>query len=83
MTTHGFAINIDNDLQPFDWVVPCGLSSVRMTSLSKETGRFRPGTFSFFRKRMAHAFASAHGRRQRLVTPERLGIEQSAVALPA
>jgi hypothetical protein len=37
-----------------------------------------------FRKRMAHAFASAHGRRQRLVTPERLGIARPArVALPA
>jgi lipoyl(octanoyl) transferase len=95
VTTHGFAINVDNDLQPFDWVVPCGLSGVRMTSVAKELRRdvaqrtsaseVRPGetTFACFRKRAALAFAQAHGRRQRLVTPERLGIEQSAVALPA
>ena len=25
VTTHGFAVNVDNDLQPFEWVVACGL----------------------------------------------------------
>ena len=83
VTTHGFAINVDNDLQPFDWVVPCGISNVRMTSLAKETGRHGPDVFSCFRKRAALAFAQAHGRRQRLVAPARLGIEQGAIALPA
>ena len=38
VTTHGFAINVDNDLQPFEWIVPCGIENVRMTSLYKETG---------------------------------------------
>jgi len=42
ITTHGFAINVDNDLQPFDWVVPCGISGVRMTSVAKEKGFARP-----------------------------------------
>src|SRR5436190_985821 len=23
VTTHGFAVNVDNDLQPFEWIVPC------------------------------------------------------------
>src|SRR5436305_10171461 len=32
VTTHGFGLNVDNDLQPFNWIVPCGLSNVRMTS---------------------------------------------------
>ena len=36
VTTHGFAVNVENDLQPFEWVVPCGLSGVRMTSVVKE-----------------------------------------------
>ena len=39
VTTHGFAVNVENDLQPFEWVVACGLEGVRMTSLIKETGR--------------------------------------------
>src|SRR4051812_22725414 len=33
VTTHGFAININNDLQPFEWIVPCGIDGCRMTSL--------------------------------------------------
>ena len=96
ITTHGFAINVDNDLQPFEWVVPCGISGVQMTSVAKETGfrdvaqrtsasEVRPGEHLLrcFAKRMGHAFAEAHGRRQRLVTPSRLGIAPAGVALPA
>ncbi len=71
VTTHGFAINVDNDLQPFEWVVPCGLDGVRMTSITKETGK--GDHLDCFRRRMALAFCTAFGRRQRLVTPERLG----------
>ena len=41
MTTHGWAVNVENDLQPFSWVVACGLPDVRMTSLIKETGAGR------------------------------------------
>jgi lipoyl(octanoyl) transferase len=70
VTTHGFAVNVDNDLQPFEWIVPCGIEHVRMTSVCKETGR--TDHLSCFRKRMAHAFAEAFGRRQRLVSPQRL-----------
>jgi lipoyl(octanoyl) transferase len=36
VTTHGFAINVNNDLQPFEWIVPCGIESCRMTSLARE-----------------------------------------------
>jgi len=36
ITTHGFAVNINNDLQPFEWIVACGLDGVRMTSLTRE-----------------------------------------------
>jgi lipoyl(octanoyl) transferase len=36
VTTHGFAINVNNDLQPFEWVVPCGIDHCRMTSVSRE-----------------------------------------------
>jgi lipoyl(octanoyl) transferase len=38
ITTHGLAINVNNDLQPFEWIVPCGIDNVRMTSLSRELG---------------------------------------------
>lgn len=38
ITTHGLAVNVSNDLQPFEWIVPCGIEYVRMTSLSRELG---------------------------------------------
>jgi lipoyl(octanoyl) transferase len=38
ITTHGFAVNVNNDLQPFEWIVPCGIEGVRMTSLTREKG---------------------------------------------
>jgi len=70
VTTHGFAVNVDNDLQPFEWIVPCGLEYVRMTSVLKETGRI--GAMDCFRKRIGYRFAQAFGLRQRLVSIERL-----------
>ena len=38
ITTHGLAVNVANDLQPFEWVVPCGIEACRMTSLTRELG---------------------------------------------
>jgi lipoyl(octanoyl) transferase len=71
VTTHGFAVNVENDLQPFSWIVPCGLDGVRMTSLIRETGR-GAGQLPCFRQRAAYALAEGLGRRQRLVTLARL-----------
>src|SRR3954452_19161790 len=70
VTMHGFAINVDNDLQPFEWIVPCGIDGVRMTSVYVETKR--TGEMRCFRKRMAYRFAEAFGLRQRVVSLERL-----------
>jgi lipoyl(octanoyl) transferase len=72
VTTHGFAVNVENDLQPFSWVVACGLPDVQMTSLIKETQRLS-GQMPCFRKRAAFAVAQGLGRRQRLVSLARLG----------
>jgi lipoate-protein ligase B len=77
ISTHGFAVNVDADLRPFEWIVPCGLPDVRMTSLALETaGAADPDCF---RKRMAWRFAQAFGRRQRLVSRTRL--DRSLVSL--
>jgi lipoyl(octanoyl) transferase len=69
VTTHGFAVNVDADLAPFTWIVPCGLGGVRMTSVLSERGE---ADMRCFRKRMGHRFAEAFGRRQRLVSEQRL-----------
>jgi lipoyl(octanoyl) transferase len=78
VTTHGWAVNVENDLQPFSWVVPCGLDGVQMTSLIKETGRLS-GQLPCFRKRAAFAIAQALGHRQRLVSRARLEAAVGAV----
>jgi lipoyl(octanoyl) transferase len=39
ITMHGFALNVCGDLSPFDYIIPCGISNVTMTSMEKETGR--------------------------------------------
>jgi lipoyl(octanoyl) transferase len=82
VTTHGFAVNVENDLQPFQWVVPCGLEGVQMTSLIKETGRLA-GQMKCFRRRAAYELAEALGRRQRLVTLVRLEAAVAAAPQPA
>ena len=38
ITMHGFALNVSGDLSPFDHIVPCGISNVRMTSIEIESG---------------------------------------------
>jgi lipoyl(octanoyl) transferase len=81
VTTHGFAINVDNDLAPFGWVVACGLPGVTMTSVAQELGS--EGHLRCFRKRAAFRFAEAFGRRQRLVSGARLEAAIAAAAVPA
>jgi lipoyl(octanoyl) transferase len=77
VTTHGLAVNVDNELEPFEWIVPCGIDHARMTSVSNETGRHP--SLPCFRKRMAWRFAEAFELRQRIVSPKRL-LEREVVA---
>jgi lipoate-protein ligase B len=39
ITYHGMAINVHNDLSIFDFIEPCGLDGVEMTSVLKVTGK--------------------------------------------
>ena len=80
VTTHGFALNVDNDLAPFSWVVACGLPDVTMTSLAAETGDAGPELMGCTRKRVAHAVAEALGRRQRIISRARLELALGAIA---
>ncbi len=70
VTTHGFAVNADNDLAPFAWIVPCGMPDVEMTSVARETGR--ADTIAGLRRTVAAELARALERAPRTVEPERL-----------
>ncbi|MBI3939252.1 MAG: lipoyl(octanoyl) transferase LipB, partial [Acidobacteria bacterium] len=39
ITSHGLALNVSNSLEPFRYLVPCGLANVRMTTVSELLGR--------------------------------------------
>jgi lipoyl(octanoyl) transferase len=87
VATHGFAVNVENDLQPFSFIVPCGLDGVQMTSMINETDQLA-GVIKCFRRRAAFQLAETLGRRQRLVSMARLEAAvgagaQAAGLLPA
>ena len=62
VSTHGFAVNVTNDLEPFTWIVPCGLPDVTMTSVAQELGHEPDGGLDAFAERVAQRFCAAHGR---------------------
>jgi lipoyl(octanoyl) transferase len=39
VTMHGFALNVDPDLNYFERIIPCGIADAQVTSMSKELGR--------------------------------------------
>ena len=39
VTMHGFALNVTTDLRYFDYIVPCGISDKRVTSMERLLGR--------------------------------------------
>ena len=73
VTTHGLAVNVSNDLQPFEWVVPCGIEGVAMTSLSRELGAEQD--VGAFGDTVARRFAAVFEREPAEAQSEDLGLE--------
>jgi lipoyl(octanoyl) transferase len=84
VTTHGFAINVQNDLQPFSWVVACGLDGVQMTSVIEETGASGERLpLAAVRASIAQRFAEAYGRHATQIDADALDAAlDAAVAEP-
>jgi lipoyl(octanoyl) transferase len=59
VTWHGFALNVTTDLSYFDLIVPCGIESVTMTSLTREAGASVPMTA--VEDAVVHAFGDVFG----------------------
>jgi lipoyl(octanoyl) transferase len=60
VTSHGFALNVVNDLSPFGLIVPCGISDRPVTSLGRILGRAIDITAVC--DRLAYHFAHVFGR---------------------
>jgi len=75
VTTHGLAVNVVNDLQPFEWIVPCGIDGCRMTSLTREQGR--EADLDAFTTTIEARFADVFDR-----DPERLDLAALAERVP-
>ena len=79
VTTHGLAINVNNDLQPFEWVVPCGIEACAVTSLSRELGAEQD--LEAFATTVTAHFGAAFERRPVATAPEEIGLELPAATL--
>jgi lipoyl(octanoyl) transferase len=73
VTTHGLAVNVSNDLQPFEWIVPCGIEGVAMTSLSHELGAEQD--LGAFADTMVARFGETFGRDPVATRPGNLGLD--------
>jgi lipoyl(octanoyl) transferase len=71
VTTHGFAINVDNDLEPFEWIIPCGIESCEVTSVARELGGEQDR--SAFATTITERFAAVFARAPVALAPEELG----------
>ncbi len=60
ITSHGFALNVSNDLSYFETIVPCGIQDVSVTSITQELGR--PVDVDDILEIVPEAFAEVFGR---------------------
>jgi lipoyl(octanoyl) transferase len=79
VTTHGLAINVNNDLQPFEWVVPCGIEGCQVTSLSRELGTEQG--LDRFAETVAALFATVYERESVSADPKDLGLDNARLGV--
>ena len=73
VTTHGLAVNVNNDLKPFEWIVPCGIDECRVTSLARELGGEQD--LEAFAETVAERYAELLGRETVDREPADLGLD--------
>lgn len=79
ITTHGLSINVNNDLQPFEWIVPCGIEGCLPSSLGRELGGEQD--FDAFAATVAERYATIYEREAVSATPAELGLENARLGI--
>ena len=79
VTTHGLAVNVNNDLQPFEWIVPCGIDNCRVTSLGRELGGEQD--LGAFTDTVAARFAAVFDRAPVATEPAALGLDSARLGI--
>lgn len=79
VTTHGLAVNVNNDLQPFEWVVPCGIDNCRVTSLGRELGAEQD--LEAFADTVAARYGEVFEREPVATEPAALGIDLARLGI--
>jgi lipoyl(octanoyl) transferase len=79
ITTHGLAINVSNDLKPFEWIVPCGIEGCQATSLSRELGAEQ--NLAAFATAVADNFSDVYDRRPVATSPANLGLDNARLGV--
>jgi lipoate-protein ligase B len=80
VTTHGLAVNVNNDLQPFEWIVPCGIEGCRVTSLSRELSSVQE--VGAFAASLTRRYAEGFEREAVPTEPAALGLDSARLGVP-
>jgi lipoate-protein ligase B len=68
ITIHGFALNVDLDLSPFSYIMPCGLRQCHITSMAEV--RQSAVSSTVVAQQVAHEFARIFNIRWRSLQPD-------------
>jgi lipoate-protein ligase B len=79
VTTHGLSVNVSNDLQPFEWIVPCGIEGCQVSSLSRELGAEQG--LAPFAETVAERYAEVYEREPREAGPAELGLDNARLGV--
>jgi len=79
ITTHGLSVNVSNDLQPFEWVVPCGIEGCQVSSLSRELDAEQE--LAPFADTVAERYAEVYEREPAEVGPAELGLDNARLGV--
>jgi lipoyl(octanoyl) transferase len=79
ITTHGLSVNVSNDLQPFEWVVPCGIEGCQVSSLSRELGAEQE--LAPFADTVAARYAEIYEREPAQASPAELGLDNARLGV--